>query len=1316
MDNNIKENEKPKGFFSKMLEYPKEVIKNPIETTKGLFQGFSKNLSDSILSIVPAAAKNLEFGFKSFMQTGKEVFNGFEIDEKKRQEIKKINDEKYKPIEDWYQERRKEIAESQLYIDSEKSKAGKAGEFLGNLGGEVYQFYQMFKPAKTAQVAMRSKQLSKATGPKAVQLSKRLGELKKGAIAEELPAAFVANIPYSIKTTIQKGGDFEEFKKEFLINQGLELATLGAAKFLKGIFKKAKKEGTEFLDETARNIRIQEGMETPADRAILAGGDAEKPTPKLSETNLEELKDKSILDVASDKIEGLKKEENIIKNINTRVDNDFNTAIINAKKNDQTAIFDNKKLKEHQTKDFPAIGEKLTPNGKIERHGGPPGGDSPIEKPIKEFELKQETKPQFIQRQLQDKMNRLNTVQKAIEKSGGKIDESADAFLKQELFIGRASKQIEDIEEQFFKPKKIGQKSFVQKLADKKISIKDFGDYLHAKHARERNAHISTINKDFPDGGSGMVNEQADEILRKLDTEEMRNFEKYFKENVIEKRLKILEESGLEKPETINKLRNYYKNYVPLKKAEVKDFGGKGKGFSVSGKNIKRAKGSKSERANPFVQAIVDLENTIIKAEKNKVAQSFLKLVEQNPNKKVWNVEKLKYTPKFNAEGEMVSMDPRFKFADNVIEVREKGGIKLITIEDAALAESMKNLGVEKGIKILDKINSYFRAINTTLNPEFVITNFERDIQTALINVGGEHGVKMAAKVIKDIPAAMKGIYRNTRGKDLNKWGKIYEEMKTAGGKMGWFDQGNIKDKIKDVENLANRHNKKGVSASILNGISAIGEYIENINEVVESAVRLSAYKNAIDVGLSKERAASIAKNLTVNFNTKGRLGSVLNSLYLFANAGIQGSTRILKALKKPRTRKIVGGVVAGAYFLNQFNETINEESYKKIPEHIKNNNLIFMTPSGKYIQIKSPYGYNVFKVLGDSIHDLVNQNKTPAEVGKNLLSAIDNSFNPLSSGSLPQFLSPTFADPFVQLSENKNFFGGAIMPEQPVFSPHKKDSALYFKSVRETSKKFTNFLNKITGGNEKEAGFIDVSPETIDHFVDFLTGGVGKFVANTIETGGAVIDGEMPDVQNIPFLRKFIGEPSKNFEKYKTREMFESSGIKRLTPAQKNEFFLTLKKAISTGQLEIRNAKKYFTAFAKNQSEIEKMRGEDFIKEVQKYAEIGIKIGLYKKDETISFARNAIREKYNINGNITTKENLNKFKNIPEKERNFLLSMYSEKTKNTITKKLKEATNTKSIDKKIKKSINETKNQSMAKRLEMIKRLKMLKKIRDKK
>jgi hypothetical protein len=57
---------------------------------------------------------------------------------------------------------------------------------------------------------------------------------------------------------------------------------------------------------------------------------------------------------------------------------------------------------------------------------------------------------------------------------------------------------------------------------------------------------------------------------------------------------------------------------------------------------------------------------------------------------------------------------------------------------------------------------------------------------------------------------------------------------------------------------------------------------------------------------VSPKQAASLAKNVTVNFNRKGTAGPLINSLYLFFNASMQGNARILMAMKSKKVQRIL--------------------------------------------------------------------------------------------------------------------------------------------------------------------------------------------------------------------------------------------------------------------------------------------------------------------------------------------------------------------------------------------------------------------------
>lgn len=813
------------------------------------------------------------------------------------------------------------------------------------------------------------------------------------------------------------------------------------------------------------------------------------------------------------------------------------------------------------------------------------------------FEITPETRLQYLERQLADKLNRVKEVQKQIEKQKGAIiSEQADAYLQAELYIGRAADKVKRVENNFVVP-------FVKKMTGQKADIEEFDKFLMAKHAQERNAQIARVNPDMADGGSGLTNEQAQQILNQF--RNAGTYEKYerladeYYKNITTERLKVLVDSGLIKKDLADKLQATYKNYVPLKgKAGEQTIGPRGQGFSVSGKDIKRAKGRKSLAESPFARGILDYQDTLIRAEKNKVAQSFLKLVEENPNDKVWSVESLKYKPIFDKNGELQYLDPKYKFADNVMEVRVDGKIKLITIHDAALAQAMKNMGVEKGIKVLHKVNNYLRAINTTMNPEFVITNFERDLQTAAINLGGEQSAKMAKDVVKDIPRAMKGIYRNIRkGDTSSEWAKVYDDLKKEGGKIGYFDRDTVEEKLLDIRKIVSRYNSDKAADKFSQVLKSTGDYIENVNEVVEMAVRTSAYKHAIDNGLSRAKAASLAKNLTVNFNKKGNLGVALNTLYLFANAGIQGTMRVFKALKYPGVRRIVYAVIASAFGISELNKKINKEEYDKLGDDFNNRNLAIMMPNGNHVKIKLPYGYNIFKIMGDIASDTLHGDQDLAGAGKRLLLALDESWNPLSSATLPQLISPTLTDPFIQQAENKNWFGGPIKPEQLPFTPKQKESSLFFSTVRPQSKAITDWLNSISGGDEVKAGFLDFSPELIDHYLDTYVGGSGRFVSNIISTGVDLVKGDMPELENMPFARQVYGTSPAYADRGLVTEYLDEAGRKEFSNEEINKFKKALANIREKGEWDDDKIKDAISEFNRGQNKLKASQALDKVK-----------------------------------------------------------------------------------------------------------------------
>jgi len=846
------------------------------------------------------------------------------------------------------------------------------------------------------------------------------------------------------------------------------------------------------------------------------------------------------------------------------------------------------------------------------------------------IELDPETTAQLWQRRIQDKMNRLGQVMGLVEDQRPVSDEE-DAYRAAELFIGKTKDRMEIFEESI-----LGKGQLIDRLLEAGYTMDDFGEYLHARHAKERNAHVAKIREDMPDGGSGMTNAEANEILAKHKGDKViEAFAKEFYRKVTKRALRERLDAGLIDHKTYEHLTNYYKNYVPLftvKEVENRrDTGGKeGKGFSVpQGAEIKRTKGSQKDRINPFFSGMHEMMGVIKRSEKNKVGLKFLDIAEEFESD-AWTVTKQRYRPIFNKHGEVEFMEPKFKLGENVFAVRRDGSLYLIEINDEALARGLKNLGAEKAPKYLVKINNFLRAIVTTYNPEFLITNFSRDIQTALIHLAGEHkGV--ARTVLKNTPKAIRGVWRDVRGKEQQYWSQQYKDLKKTGGKVGWFDQDTLEDYQAKVEKQMERV-EKGTGTPV-QAAKALGEYVNHANEAIESGVRLATYEALVSKGVSKEKAAQVAKNITVNFNKKGEWGTLANSLYLFFNATVQGSFRIGASLaKSKKTRAIVGGIVASSASLALVNYMIAPEEWEKKTKWEKDNYLIFMLPNGDDIRIRVPYGYNMFHVMGQASADVIHEGQKNGfkyvdygEAGGRVLMAANDAFSPFGAGSFFQMVAPTVLDPVVQIVENKKFHGGPIRPEQPTWSKNKPDYAQYWDVNPPSwlSRSITELLSKWSGGKEyvgiipdekavvkKKAkkqkwfpgtpkpaaepdvvekpatfknhytpGWIDINPTTLDHLFGFLTGGMGKFVQRSVDLGIDLYAGKETPSRQIPVIRQFYGQPDKRgiTETTLIRKMVKNSQIKIYNHVEVARFKRYVFDAIKLGRLKEDDAKLVF-------------------------------------------------------------------------------------------------------------------------------------------
>jgi hypothetical protein len=640
---------------------------------------------------------------------------------------------------------------------------------------------------------------------------------------------------------------------------------------------------------------------------------------------------------------------------------------------------------------------------------------------------------------------------------------------------------------------------------------------------------------------SGLSDDEAKAILKKYSgnkkIEELRKMLSSMNNN----RLETIFNAGLLPKEEYDAIKKKYKYYVPLMREGYDDkLFGIPRGLNPTGKQIKVRGGSTREVVNIFANSVANYERAIGAAEKAYSQKALYGLIRANPGNGVLTLSPIKKSKRFDSNGNLRMYPDMGAVQENEMRIMVGGKMYLITAENKTDRDAMLMMKTLKAdehstgpiVNFLAKINRILARINTTWSPEFIVSNFVRDIQTAGINIQ-DTGVK-GEKMFSGAKNAIQAIWAVERGKRKGtELEAMYDRFKKAGGKIGWSDvHGSIENLSKKIsKEIKMQSGKAPARATIKKWL----DLVENANTSIENGVRLHAFKLATEQGFSDERAAAIASDLTVDFTKKGAAGPVINSLYLFANAGIQGSYRILRAATKSRqVQKTLAGIVGVSFVVGLANSMAGEDEdgedyYNKIDDFVRERNMIFMIPGtkGRYFKIPAPWGYNLFWNIGSELSRAVTKENYSAMAGAGrLMSVAAGAFNPVQSGTLLQTLSPTVADPFVQVSENKNWFGGDLMPAVNKFEKiPTPDSQRYWRSASVGSKWVAQTLNRISGGDKVKSGAIDVSPETLDLMLDTAGGSALRFFKDSFGVPLKAIRGEEVQMHKIPFARRVAGE-----------------------------------------------------------------------------------------------------------------------------------------------------------------------------------------------
>jgi hypothetical protein len=765
---------------------------------------------------------------------------------------------------------------------------------------------------------------------------------------------------------------------------------------------------------------------------------------------------------------------------------------------------------------------------------------------------------------LQDKLIDVKRIQKNIKDAGGRISETTDVYRAEELFHGRAAKRAKDFVQRELNP-------LLEEMKTKGVPLETLDKFLHARHAKERNAQIRKINPDMQDNGSGMSDAAADSYLAGLPNARRKQLEKLADrvDAITKSTQDMMVKYGLETQETIDNWNKTYKNYVPLQREGFEDggAGSSGQGMSVRGSSSRRALGSELGVVDILANIAMQRERVISRGERNRVGNALTALALQNPNDSFWFVIDPKSADAAKAKQKLIDfgMDPAdaenvmgapmtsymdtnsgrlvkrpnslFMSSPFVMATRINGEDKFIAFNSRnprsqRMVTALKNIDAfQMGAFVsgIAKVTRYFASINTQYNPAFGLYNLLRDLGGASINLSSTAIAGKQRQVIGNaLPAAL-GMYRDLRSERSGKtattnWAALADEFELEGGKTGFRDLFTTsQDRADAIEIELTGGSKLRQVATKVGG--PVFDWLSDFNEAIENGVRLSAYKTAKEAGLSKAEAASIAKNLTVNFNRKGVVGSQAGAFYAFFNASVQGTARLAETLKGPAGKKIIaGGLLLGvAQAVALAAAGIDDE----IPDWLKDKNLVIPLGGKKYFAIPMPLGLHVIPSFGRrSVEFFMSGGEKAPEQIIGLMGMMADSFNPIGNAGLSlQTVTPTVLDPLAALAENKDFAGRDIARKDFNSLDPTAGYERNKEGVSAVGDYVARAIDYVTGGNGYTAGTLSPTGDQIDYLIGQATGGVGRLALNTMATAQAAVTGEDLPNYKIPVVGRMIGD-----------------------------------------------------------------------------------------------------------------------------------------------------------------------------------------------
>ena len=487
-------------------------------------------------------------------------------------------------------------------------------------------------------------------------------------------------------------------------------------------------------------------------------------------------------------------------------------------------------------------------------------------------------------------------------------------------------------------------------------------------------------------------------------------------------------------------------------------------------------------------------------------------------------------------------------------------------------------------LKLGTWVNRQLSAFYTTRNPDFVASNFFRDMLYSNCMTWVKESPRYALRFHKNFgrvnPITMRrllGKWESGTLRDDDRLEHLFNMFMMNGGETGYTD-------VRDIEG-----HKRAIAAELRKQGSvgrrvwtALGMQLDLLNRSAENCARFAAFITSIEFGRTVGRAVYDAKEISVNFNKKGSGGKMVNAigqttlgkvgaylggsgriLYVFWNAGIQGMTNFGRQAKRHPAKFTAGATalfvlgylmpILAKMLSGDDGDDDDKNAYYNLPEYIRRQNICLYAGE-QWITIPLPIEFRAMYGLGELAHGVISgdEHYSNDELAFQMAAQVSQimPLDMLEGGGGATPYIPSAAKPFTEAYiMNRDWTGLPVYKDTP-FNKNAPEWTKAYASADTHLVDFARWLNEISGGDDYKKGAIDINPAKIEHVLSSTFGGVISFPNKLNKTGETIFGDREFEWRNIPIANRLVksgdertaNRKLKN-EYYKYREEYNATG-----------------------------------------------------------------------------------------------------------------------------------------------------------------------------